>query len=61
MHSALTMIDRFSVARFGDLYAWYYGDQVLRNYGDPSTTAKSDPEITQEILNFELDLLKILR
>ena len=55
------MLDQFSVARFGDLYAWYYGDQVLRNSDVPTTTAKSDPEITQEILNFELDLLKLLR
>ena len=61
LHSSLTMFDEFTIKRFGDLYAWYYGDQFVRNADDAAMGPKADSEISQEIIDFEKYVLKILR
>ena len=50
-----------NIERFGDVFSWYYGDQVSKEPFEISTSPKVNPDIASEIETFEKAVLKDLR
>ena len=52
-------MNQLSVRCFGDIYAWYHGDQLQEHEGNFPDVQKSN--VSKEIADFEKSILKDLR
>ena len=61
IYSSLKMIENFDIQRGGDLYSWFYNDEITRKPTDISFSPKLNQELMEEINTFEKEILKKLR
>ena len=55
------MGEQFKIERFGDVFSWYYGDQISKEPFEISINPKASREIAAEVEAFEKAVMKDLR
>ena len=50
-----------AIDRFGDVFTWYYGDQISKEPFENDINPKANAEIAAEVVAFEKRVLQDLR